>query len=65
MRALPQALEIIFEVQKRRSNEKTARKKKSFSTYKMQFFFFSLDPFLFSKLLTFSFIVHLKTFKVL
>jgi hypothetical protein len=45
MRALPQALEnIIFEVQKKRSNEKTARIKKSFSTYKMHFFFFSLDP---------------------
>jgi hypothetical protein len=44
MGALPQALEIIFEVQRKTSNERTKRKI-SFSTYKMSFsFFFSLDP---------------------
>jgi len=43
---LPQALEIIFEVQRKRSNEKIARRKISFSTYKTHFssYFFSLDP---------------------
>jgi hypothetical protein len=35
--ALPQALEIIFEVQRKRSNEKTNKKKKSIPTYKMCF----------------------------
>jgi hypothetical protein len=45
MGALPQALEIIFEVKKKRSNEKIARREISFPTYKMWFFFlfFSLD----------------------
>jgi len=38
---LPQASEIIFEVQKKRSNEKITRKKKTLSTYKMHFLFFS------------------------
>jgi hypothetical protein len=37
---LPQAVEIIFEVQRKRSNEKTTRKKKSFPSYKTLFFFF-------------------------
>jgi hypothetical protein len=37
--ALPQALEIIFEVQRKTSNEKIARRKISFSTYKTSFFF--------------------------
>jgi hypothetical protein len=35
MGVLPQALEIIFEVQRKRINEKTTRKNKSFSTHKM------------------------------
>jgi len=39
MGALPQALEIIFEVKKKRSNEKIARREISFPTYKMWFFF--------------------------
>jgi hypothetical protein len=69
MRALPQALEIIFEVQRKRSIEKIARRKISFSTYKTPFFFFFsfllFRPRLFSKLLTFSFLVHLKLFKLL
>jgi hypothetical protein len=42
MGALPQALEIIFEVQMKRSNEKIARKKKAFQLTKCIFFpFFS------------------------
>jgi hypothetical protein len=41
MKALPQALEIIFEVQRKRSNEKVTRKKISFPTYKQHFFFIS------------------------
>jgi hypothetical protein len=40
MGVLPQALEIIFEVQRKRSNEKI-----SFPTHKTSFYFFiSLDP---------------------
>jgi len=42
MEALSQALEIIFEVQIKRSNEKITRRKISFSTYKT---FFFLPPF--------------------
>jgi hypothetical protein len=34
MKVLPQALEIIFEVQRKKSNEKITRKKKSLLTYK-------------------------------
>ncbi len=41
MGALREALEIIFEVQMKRSNEKIARKI-SFPTYKMLFFFLFL-----------------------
>jgi hypothetical protein len=37
MGALPQALEIIFEVQMKRSNEKIARKKKAFQLTKCIF----------------------------
>jgi hypothetical protein len=47
MGVLPQAPEIIFEVQMKMSNEKIARKKKeSFQLTKHVFFsfFFSLDP---------------------
>jgi len=44
MGVLPQALEIIFEVQKKRSNEKKTKKKKNLLTYKTLFFFLSLDP---------------------
>jgi hypothetical protein len=40
MGALPQALEIIFEGQRKRRNEKITKKKKTFSTYKMRFFLF-------------------------
>jgi hypothetical protein len=41
MGVLPQALEIIFEVQMKRSNEKIARRKISFSTHKTWFFLFA------------------------
>jgi hypothetical protein len=41
MGVLPQALKIIFEMQRKRSNEKIPRKKISFSTYKMCFLIFS------------------------
>jgi hypothetical protein len=57
---LPQALKIIFEVRRKRNNEKTTRRKISFPTYKMSFFSFSLDPFYFrtSKLSLFLFILN-------
>jgi hypothetical protein len=42
MGGLPQALEIIFEVQRKRSNEKTRRNKISFSTTKMSLLLFFL-----------------------
>jgi hypothetical protein len=46
MGALPQALEIILEEQRKRSNEKITRRKISFSTYKMRLKkkIFCLDP---------------------
>jgi hypothetical protein len=46
MGTLPQALEIIFEMQKKISNEKITRKKKAFQLAELFFFFlvFSLDP---------------------
>jgi hypothetical protein len=51
MGALPQALEIIFEVQMKRSNEKITRKKKNFPTRKTYIFLFfpSLDPSYFQR----------------
>jgi hypothetical protein len=63
MGALSQELDIIFEVQMKRTNEKIARRKTSFPTLKMCFFhIFSLlfGSLLLSKLLTFSFLVHFK-----
>ncbi len=49
MGVLLQVLEIILEVQRKRSNDKITRRKISFPTYKTSFcpffFFFSLDPF--------------------
>jgi hypothetical protein len=36
---LPQGIEIVFEVQKKMSNEKITKEKKSFRTYKTRFFF--------------------------
>jgi hypothetical protein len=45
MGTLPQALEIIFEVQRKRDNKKITRKEINIPTYKTHFFpfFFSLD----------------------
>jgi len=43
MGVLPQALEIIFEMQMKKSNEKIARRKISFPIHKTWFIFFSLD----------------------
>jgi len=40
--ALPQALEIIVKVQRKKNNEKMIRKKKSFLIYKTCFLFSSL-----------------------
>jgi hypothetical protein len=49
MGALPQALKIIFEMQRKKSNEKITRRNKSFPTYKMCacVFFFLWTPFIF------------------
>ncbi len=44
MGVLPQALEIVFKVQRKRSDEKIKRRKISFPTYKTFFSPFSLDP---------------------
>jgi hypothetical protein len=41
MGALPQVLEIIFEMQRERTHEKVTRRKISFSTYKMHYYYFS------------------------
>jgi hypothetical protein len=67
MGALPRALEIIFEMQMKMSNEKIARRKIIFPTHKTHFFFFFLlfGHVQLSKLLTFSVLVHSKRFKVL
>jgi hypothetical protein len=59
MGVLPQALEIVFEVQRKRSNENITRKIKAFQVTKRAFFLF-FGPLLLSKLLTFLFLVHLK-----
>jgi len=40
METLPRALEIIFEVQRKRSNEKITRREINFPTYKTFFNFF-------------------------
>jgi hypothetical protein len=60
MGALPQALEIIFEVQMKWSNEKIARRKISFSTHKTHFFSFPFGPLLLSKLVAFPLLVQFK-----
>jgi hypothetical protein len=41
MGVLPQGLEIMFEVQRKMSNEKITIKEISFSTYKTSFFFWT------------------------
>jgi len=60
MGVLLQVLEIIFEVQMKRSNEKITRKKKAFQHIEKHFFFF----FLFTLLKSHNFFIcyFLKTF---
>jgi len=58
MGVLTQALKIIFQVQRKMNNEKIARRKISFSIYKMCFFLFG--TFLLSKFIAFLFLVHFK-----
>ncbi len=67
MGVLPQALEIIFEMQRKMSNEKITRKEISFPTYKtiFSFFFLFFRAYLISNLRTFLFLIHFKPFKVL
>jgi hypothetical protein len=62
MVVLPQALEIIFEVQMKRSNEKITKRKISFSIYKTFFFPFFLlfGPLTLSDLITFLFLIQFK-----
>jgi hypothetical protein len=65
MGALPQALEIIFEVQGKRSNEKINKKKKKKKLSNLQNMFFFLffiifGPRLLSNLITFLFLIHFK-----
>jgi hypothetical protein len=62
MRALPQVLEVIFEVQRKMNNEKITRKEISFPIYN---FFFFFGPLLLSNLITFLFLIHFERFKVL
>ncbi len=54
-RYLPRALEIIFEVQRKRSNENIARKpkKKAFQVTRCVFSFLFFGPLLLSKLIIF------------
>jgi hypothetical protein len=65
MGALPQFLEIIFEVQRKMNNEKIIKREISFPTYKTRFFFLLFGPFLLSNLITFLFLIRFKQFKVL
>jgi hypothetical protein len=62
MRVLSQALQIIFEVQKKKSNEKLTRKKKAFQLAECPFFSLSLwTPLTFK---SHNFFIHFKRFKV-
>jgi hypothetical protein len=66
MGARIQTLEIIFEVQRKRINEKITRKEISLLTYKTPFFsFFLFGRLLLSNLKTFLFLIHFKYFKML
>ncbi len=63
MGTLPQVLKIIFEVQRKMSNEKITRREINFPTDKMHFFLFG--PFLLSNLIILLFFIHFKRFKML
>jgi hypothetical protein len=66
MGGLLQTLEVIFEMQRKRRNEKKNKKEnKIFNLQNMCVFFFSLEPFLVSNLITFLFFIHFKQFKML
>jgi hypothetical protein len=66
MGALPQVLEIIFEVQRKMNNEKITRREINFPTYKFYLFiYFLFEPLLLSNLITFLYLIHLKWFRVL
>jgi hypothetical protein len=56
--ALPQALEIIFEAQRKRTNEK--KKKKKLSELQNAIFFLLFGPPLLSNLITFLFLIQFK-----
>jgi len=61
MGVLPQALKIIFEMQRKR-NIKNNKKKLNFSNLLNAFYFIFLlfEPLLFSNLITFLFFIHFK-----
>jgi F0F1-type ATP synthase membrane subunit a len=62
MGVLLQVLEVMFEMQRKRINEKNNKKKnKTYTTC----FFFLFEPLLLSNLITFLFLIHFKQFKVL
>jgi hypothetical protein len=66
MRVLHRALEIIFKVQRKRSNEKITRRKIDFPTYKTHFKKKNLfEPLIILDLITFLFLIHSKRFKML
>jgi len=66
MGLLPQALEIIFEVQRKKSNEKDSKMKYKLFNLQMCFFLFSsLWTLLLLNLITFLFLIYFKRFKVL
>jgi len=62
---LLQVLEIIFEMQRKMSNEKITRREINFPTYKIYFFnlFFSLDPSYFQTSKFLKFLIHFKHLK--
>jgi len=60
MGVLLQVLEIIFEVQRKMSNEKITRREINFPTYKTYSIFFLFGPFLLSNFITFLFLIHFK-----
>jgi hypothetical protein len=63
---LPQVLEIIFEVQRKMSNEKITRREINFPNYKTRLFIYLFfGPLLFSNLIIFLFFIHFIQFKVL
>jgi len=61
MGTLPQALKIIFEVQRKRSNEKITKREINFPTYKT--FLFHVDPSYFQTSYFFNFLFILNDFK--